>query len=378
MLRVSLLVAVGCLVAFGRDACAEVLGSPVSSGSRTRLIAEVEVERSSSEQELQLSGSLLHNNPGLETPYEDGCLQSEACGYGTYCGACGCGGCDMSCCCDSCRLLGVIAHRDCCFDRFISPQSNPLFFEDPRTLTELRVHVVHHNIPGDQPVLLGGEARFFAVQARAALTERLSIIATKDGYIDLDTNNPALGDPDGWADVTAGLKYNLLRDPCSQSLVSAGLTYEIPLGTNKVLQGYSDGEFHAFLTGGTLLLPNAHWLSGTGFRLPVNDSDRSQMWYWSNHFDYEFRPGWYAVYEVNWFHWLKSGNGDLGTSGFEGNDLFNLGSTNVAGNDIVTMAVGARYKPRANMELGAAYEFPATERRDLLQDRIYFDMIVRY
>lgn len=276
------------------------------------------------------------------------------------------------------RLFGIIAPSDHCFDRFISPQSNPLFFEDPRTLTEVRFHFAHQDIPENQPVLQGGEARFYAMQARAALTERLSLIATKDGYIDLNSNNPAIGNPDGWADIAAGLKYNLLRNPSSQTLLSAGLTYEIDLGAHKVFQGRGDGEFHFFLSGGQQLGEAAHWVSGTGFRIPTDSSDRSQMWYWSNHFDYEFRPGWYAVYEVNWFHWMKSGAGDLGTDGFEGGDLFNLGSTGVAGNDIVTMALGAHYKPAANVELGVAYELPATARRDLLEDRIYVDAILRF
>jgi hypothetical protein len=281
-------------------------------------------------------------------------------------------------CSGSDKLFGFIAPSDHCFDSFISPQSNPLFFEDPRTLTEVRFHFVHHKIPLNQPVLQGGEARFYAMQARIALTERLSIIATKDGYIDLNANNPAIGSPNGWADIAAGLKYNLIRDPECQRLLSGGFTYEIDLGTHRVFQGRGDGEFHFFLTGGQQIGSCAHWVSGSGFRIPTDSADRSQMWYWSNHFDYEFRPGWYAVYEVNWFHWMKSGAGALGTSGFEGGDLFNLGSTGVAGNDIVTMSLGGRYKPKQNVELGVAYEAPVTERRDLLEHRIYIDAILRF
>src|SRR5690349_21238803 len=33
------------------------------------------------------------------------------------------------------RLLGLFLPSDHCFDRFISPISNPFFFEDPRSLT---------------------------------------------------------------------------------------------------------------------------------------------------------------------------------------------------------------------------------------------------
>lgn len=62
----------------------------------------------------------------------------------------------------------------------------------------------------------------------------------------------------------------------------------------------------------------------------------------------------------------------------EGGDLFNLGSAGVTGNDLVTQAVGAKLKPRRNTELGIAYEFPLTERKGLLEDRLTVDLIFRY
>lgn len=47
------------------------------------------------------------------------------------------------------RLLGFIGRSDDAFYYFISPQSNPLLFEDPRTLSEVRVHFAraHLNLP---------------------------------------------------------------------------------------------------------------------------------------------------------------------------------------------------------------------------------------
>jgi hypothetical protein len=159
-------------------------------------------------------------------------------------------------------------------------------------------------------------------------------------------------------------------------IISVGTTYEIDLGEHQVFQGRGDGEFHFFLTGGQEILDNVHFLSGSGFRIPTDHTARSQMWYWSNHLDYEFRPGWYAVTELNWFHWMRSG--EALAANFEGGDLFNLGSTDVAGNDIVTAAVGGRWKPSPRVEIGCAWEFPLTEREDLLDDRLYTDLIVRY
>lgn len=62
----------------------------------------------------------------------------------------------------------------------------------------------------------------------------------------------------------------------------------------------------------------------------------------------------------------------------EGLDLANLGSNVVDGNDIVTGAIGVKYKPSPNTEIGFAYEVPLTDRRDILKDRYTIDWIFRY
>ena len=58
-------------------------------------------------------------------------------------------------------------------------------------------------------------------------------------------------------------------------------------------------------------------------------------------------------------------------------DIINLGSTGVAGNDIVTGAVGMKYKPSVYQEIGVAWEVPVTDRRDILENRLTVDWIVR-
>lgn len=248
--------------------------------------------------------------------------------------------------------------------------TNPVFFEDPRTLTEARAIYLHHRVP---TAAGGGEIDLIAVQLRAALTERLSIVASKDGYA---TSSNALID-DGWADVAAGLKYNLIADRRAQRLLSAGFHYEMPVGTPRTLQGNGNGEFHFYLTGGMEFLDYGHWLSATGFRIPSDPGDESRMWYWSNHWDYEVADGWYLLSELNWFTWIGAG-ANPGLNGVEGGDLFNFGSTGVAGNDIVTNAVGVKFKRNRNRELGIAFEYPLTERKDVLENRLTVDLIVRY
>jgi len=309
--------------------------------------------------------SLPHST--LQNPFSDAnLLPCAACDSG----CCGNVACGNACGCGNGKLFGLFAPSDHCYDSFISPMTNPVFFEDPRTLTEARAIYLHHVIPS--AVATGGELDLVALQLRAALTDRLSIVAAKDGY--LTSSNPLI--QDGWANVSAGLKYNLHADPRKQRLLSTGFAYEMPVGTPRSQQGIGDGDFHVYLTGGAEFWNHWHWLSGSGFRLPTDHNTGSTMFYWSNHVDVEFCDGWYALAETNWYNYTRSGGG--GINGVEGGDLLNLGSTDVAGNDIVTQAFGLKYKRSRHRELGIAFEFPLTDQRDVLENRLTVDWIFRY
>jgi len=318
-----------------------------------------------------VSAEIVTNNGGFDN------LESLVSYYGSvdcsssYNDAGGCGDQVGSCsCCSDKKLLGFIAPTAPCFGNFISPMTNPFMFEDPRTLSELRFVFIHHDVPSG--VLAGGDVQAFAVQARAAITERLSIIATKDGFLFAQPDVHA----DGWVDVAAGLKYVLLSNPCTQSILSAGFTYEMPVGSTRALQGNGDGDFLFFASGGKQIGSHMHWLGTTGARVAVDQATGSDLIYLSNHLDYQMTNSLYPFLELNWFHWTRSGSG--GVAGLEGNDLYNLGSTGVKGNDIVTMGAGMKHKPFENVELGCVYEFPLTQRKDLLQSRLTIDCIIRY
>lgn len=296
------------------------------------------------------------------------------CHAGCCGGDCGCGGGCGGACCGRGSLLGFIQPTDLCWSGFISPMTNPVFFEDPRTLTEARLIFLHHKLPS----LLGGavpssDVQVVALQLRAALTDDLSIIATKDGFIFASPDAPL---DDGWADVALGLKYNLYKDPVAQQIVSAGVTFELPTGSTRARQGTGDGEFNLFLTGGTQLGDYSHLISAAGFRLPTHRGEESSVFYWSNHIDRQLLSRVYGFLECNWYHWMGSGRN--GIPGVEGVDLFNFGSTGVSGNDIVTGAFGFKIKPTPWQEIGVAWEVPLTERRDILENRLTADWIVRY
>ena len=62
---------------------------------------------------------------------------------------------------------------------------------------------------------------------------------------------------------------------------------------------------------------------------------------------------------------------------FEGGDLINLGSKH--GGDIVTAAVGVRFKLSDNTDLGLSYEIPLTdEEENLMESRITLDLVYTF
>lgn len=266
-------------------------------------------------------------------------------------------------------LLGLFAPTDSCYNDFISPMTNPVFFEDPRTLSEVRLIFLNQKVP---LAVGGGDLQLYALQVRAALNDRVSIIANKTGYI--TSTNPLIDD--GWADIAAGLKVNLLKNPETQRLLSAGFTFELTSGSAQSLQGNGDGVLNLFGTYGEQVGSHAHWLSAMGVALPLDDDAESTLFYWSNHLDYHLGGGLYVLGEVNWYDYLSAGAG--GIPGIEGGDLFNFGSAGVAGNDIVTAAIGLKAKPYDDMEVGVAWEVPVTNRRDVLDNRLTVDVILRY
>ena len=189
--------------------------------------------------------------------------------------------------------------------------------------------------------------------------------------------HPGGGDaPTGFLSAPVGLKYNFFRDVERQALLSVGLTYFIP-GAIAHYSGFGQGDFHIFLTGGKQILDRGHWLSGSGFRIPSNSNFGTQLWYWSNQWDYEVVDHWYGLFGVNWYHWMKNAGNNY-TGGIGGLDIINLPTAGVAGTNVVTAVVGGRWKPSGHLEVGTGFEFPLSSNTDILHNRIYADVIFRF
>lgn len=255
-------------------------------------------------------------------------------------------------------------------DRLISPISNPVNFEDPRINSEIRPVFMYHELE-DGFVTAGGDVQLYALQLRLALSENLAFIATKDGFIDF--NPKALPDQTGFANVAAGLKYSFYHG--DNSIATAGLRYEIPMGNRDVFQGNGDGQINPFISA-AVALETINIIAGTGFRLPIDDDD-STFYDFDLHMDYPI-DNFFPTVELNVVHTIDGG-GRLAIAD-EGQDLFNFGSTLADGKTIVTASAGFRYRFCDDMDFGVAYQFPLTSGRgsNVTDWRVTADVIYRF
>src|SRR5438067_2840151 len=96
---------------------------------------------------------------------------------------------------------------DHAFDTFASPVTNPFYFEDPRSLTEVRPLFFFQTIPNSNYLYRGGHAEFFGVQARVALTERWSLVLNKLGGVSINPGDGSvLKSETGFAELWLGPK----------------------------------------------------------------------------------------------------------------------------------------------------------------------------
>lgn len=220
------------------------------------------------------------------------------------------------------------------------PISNPTLFDLALPGTNLHPIFLYHNLPsqvtlanGGGRFALGGDVQLYALQFEIALNERLSIVATKDGYADMNFDNPAISDQEGFANLGGGLKYAFLLDPISRTALSGTLTVELPTGNSDVFQGEGDGAVNLILNG-LKLVDDWQFASSAGLQIPISD-EQSTNAFVSAHASYEICSWFIPLVEVNWFHVLDAGDGRgnypaylggalPGAINFEGGDLFNL------------------------------------------------------
>lgn len=267
-------------------------------------------------------------------------------------------------------------------DDAISPVANPLFFESPLIQSELRPLFVYHKIADS---FLGGFARVYAVQARWAVNDRLAIIATKDGYIDLQPKG--LAHDEGWADLSAGVKYALIDDEEKQFILTPGLKIELPTGETDAFQGNGSSELDIFVSA-MKGWDKFHATASIGARVPLDLDEETASLHYSLQLDYATCKYFIPFVTLNGFTVVSEGDGGFDTlpspldlqalNAVEGYDIINFGASTSGGESQVAVGLGFRSKVHKNLDLGFAWEKGITSPRGIFDERFTVDAVVHF
>jgi hypothetical protein len=287
------------------------------------------------------------------------------------------------------------------FDSFSMPVSNPVYNGDARNVTMVRPILLRQSLPdkikvnigGTETELnLGGNVQGAALQFSYAFSDRFSLVAVKDGYLNTRPDD-TLSNQNGWVDIAAGLQYSFLYDPAQNFIMTGRLVYESNIGSSDVYQGNGSGNLAPSILFSKGL--DKLQLSGTvGFVLPFDRDEENTLLYDSWNAAYAVTDWFKPLIELNHFHVLSSGNRNLNgflSSGkesdlvgavttFNGCDVINLGGEyNAENRDLVTMAFGSRFRINKMIDVGVAYEIPLTDdSKSLFGDRIMVDAVFTF
>jgi len=269
------------------------------------------------------------------------------------------------------------------YDGFVMPMQMPYLFEDPFITTGISTFGIWHQFPQNS-ALEGGNLWLLAIQARLAITDRLALIATKDGYTWQRPGNAALDDENGFYDITVGLKYALIDRREDNFIVSPSIRFDIPIGQRKVFQGNGDGVFIPTISGawGT---GNFHFIGDVGGRIPFDGDDETAQFYWNAHFSYTVLDWLVPFIEFGGLHYLSDGDGSFevklkngsvplaalnGIYGpFDAVDVGNIGGVDVNNQAVVVFTAGLRFPIGEHWMLGASYDVPMTRVRYIWKQR---------
>jgi len=282
------------------------------------------------------------------------------------------------------------------YEGFIPAQTFEYLFEDPFITTGLTAVYVQQDYPIDS-AFDGGEVQVYALQARLAITDRLAFIATKDGYARHKPGSAILDDQDGYFDVAAGLKYQLIDHPETQFAVAPAIRVEFPVGNKDVFSGHHHG----------LIIPSIsfakgfdklHALGSAGAELSIDRDKGVDFAFYNLQIDYKLARYLSPFVGLNGIYYFSDGDGSLpvqtnvpalgtlplgtvqaalGFPGFEGAEVLNLGSDDVSGNSLISGAIGTWIPLSAKSGLGFAYEVPFG-RKDLNARRFHANFLFEF
>ncbi len=265
--------------------------------------------------------------------------------------------------------------------RYTPPVTHFILNESPFITTELRPIYVHQNIP-ESFVTDGGQVNAVALQGRVALTDRLAIIATTDGWADVQFDS-VLPDTDGFLDIAAGLKYAIVSDPAAGNIVSLGLRYTAPIGDIETagidLTGRGDGYLNPFISAAKTW-EKVQLQGSLGAQIALSDANWSYA-HMSVHANYEIVAGVFPFIEANALIPFDGG-GEFAKntpvlSRLTGADILDIGAPDP--DEIVTLAAGARFRLTDHVVLGAAFEGNVAEQKNSVFDwRVTTDLVAHF
>jgi hypothetical protein len=283
------------------------------------------------------------------------------------------------------------------FDGFEKPIVQPYLFEDPFVTTNAVPYFLWHDFP-DQSIFDGGSLYAAAVQLRVALTDRVAIIATKDGFVWNRNNQDILSDSQGFMNLAAGVKVALWQDREAGRIVSGILRIEAPTGSSDQYQGHGSGMAVPSLAAAFRTGP-VRWIGDVGAQIPFNTHEQSTSIFYHLYAGLDLTPHAQPFVQLSGISWIDAGNGSLpinttnaglgtvslstaqaalGTGSFEGADVANLGSRGVNGLDLLTAALGVHIPLTEHLTFTVAYERPFTEPKGIFKQRITTAMVLEF
>lgn len=249
--------------------------------------------------------------------------------------------------------------------QFVHPITSPYVHEDSFITSDLRAWYLMHEFTAGSPIG-SGDATVLALQARVALTDRLQLVAYKDGYTEIDT--PGLDDS-GFNNIAAGLKWNFYRDWEAGTHASAGLGYELAVGDEEVLQDYD--EWRLWISGNQAF-DALHVGATFNYFVPGSSEglfEPAERLSWHLHTDYRLSENFSPVLEINGYHTVDD---EAGSAPFSGVDVGNIGGE---GEDVITAGVGGEWRFSDRLAARLAYESPLTDNLDLFGYRWTFSLV---
>jgi hypothetical protein len=281
------------------------------------------------------------------------------------------------------------------YDGFVPPMMHPYLFEDPFITTGLNAVGIWHEFPGDS-LLDSGHLWAAALQARVALTDRIALIATKDGWVDFEPGLHLLDNRRGFADLGFGVKVAAIDRPDIPFILTPALRFEMTQGSQDVLQGNGDGQIIPSVSA-AWGRDRLHVIGNVGMDIAIDPDANSTFLFYHLHVDYAVHRFLVPFIEVGGMTYTDGGDGStkvrlrggdevplgvaqslLGQDPEEGYDYANLGSRSMAGHTVAAAAVGVRVPIHKHVIFGASWEAPITPSRDVLSQRASAQLTIEY